>query len=83
MKWDVIETDLDREGDKWIVVVHISLENILAGAQDAFEAVSVQPDTFQSRPGSDGGRAGTVVQKRDFTEIVAENFDEENLFFSP
>ena len=51
---------LDKERNITVVMQHVSLEDVRAGAEDAFESGPVKFDAFKRTPGGDCGSAGSV-----------------------
>ena len=57
---DNSQTELDREGDKAVVLLDVPFEDVRAGPQDSLEPGPVQLDTPERPHGSDGGGPGSV-----------------------
>lgn len=60
-------TSSDREGNEAIVLLNVSLQDVRAGTQDAFEAWPVQFDTLEGSACNNGGSTGPVHQQGDLT----------------
>ena len=67
---DNSQTELDREGDKAVVLLDVPFEDVRAGAQHSLEPRPVQLDTPEGPRGGDGGGPGSVQHESDLSEIV-------------
>lgn len=59
--------DSDREGNKAVVLLDVSLQDVRAGTQDSFEPWPVQFDTLQGSAGSNRSGTGPVHQQGNLT----------------
>lgn len=60
-------TSSDREGNKAIVLLDVSLQDVGAGTQDSLEAWPVQFDALQRSTCSNSGSTGPVHQQGDLS----------------
>ena len=67
---DNSQTELDREGDKAVVLLDVPFEDVRAGPQDSLEPGPVELDALEGAHSGDGGGAGSVQHERDLPEVV-------------
>lgn len=57
----------DRDGNKAVVLLNISLQDVRAGTQDSLEPRPVQFDTLEGSACNNSGSTGPVHQQGDLT----------------
>ena len=58
---------LHKQLDEAVVFFNVSLEDLLAGAQDPFKTCTVEFHAFESALGFDGGRTRSLEQQSNLT----------------